>query len=161
MSPFRIGFGYDIHKLVEKRPLILGGVELPHHKGLLGHSDADCLSHAIADALLGAAGLPDIGHFFPDDNPTYKDINSQEILKTVLKEIKKSQLTIVNIDTTILAEKPKLAPYFEQMKATIANSLELTVYQIGIKATTTEQIGPIGLEEAIAAYAVCLLEKRP
>lgn len=159
-SSLRIGFGYDIHKLVENRALILGGIEVPHHKGLLGHSDADCLSHAIADALLGAAGLPDIGHFFPDNNPAYKDINSQEILKAVLKEIENNRFTIINIDTTILAEKPKLAPYFEEMKAKIGNSLKITTHQIGIKATTTEQTGSIGREEAIAAYAVCLLEKK-
>lgn len=160
MSQFRIGFGYDIHRLVEKRALILGGIKIPHYKGLIGHSDADCLSHAIADAILGAAGLSDIGHFFPDTDPNYKDLDSQKILKRVLTEIYALQFTIINIDTTILAEKPKLAPFFDQMKRKIAESLETSIKNIGIKATTNELTGPIGAEEAIAAYAVCLLEKR-
>lgn len=160
MSPFRIGFGYDIHQLVSERDLILGGVKIPHHKGLLGHSDADCLSHAIADALLGAAGLRDIGHYFPDSDPNLKDLDSQEILKKVLKEITNQEFEIVNIDTTILAEKPKLASHFEEMKTKISNSLKIPNQSIGIKATTNEKTGPIGAEEAIAAYAVCLLQKK-
>lgn len=159
MSPFRIGFGYDTHRLVEGRALILGGVNIPHHKGLLGHSDADCLAHAIADALLGAAGLPDIGHFFPDADPKYKDMDSQEILKKVKKKVQDLGFELINIDTTILAEKPQLAPHMNLMKAKLAKTLEIEASQIGIKATTTEQTGPIGAEEAIAAYAVCLLEK--
>lgn len=160
MSSFRVGFGYDTHRLIEGRALILGGIKIPHSKGLLGHSDADCLTHAIADALLGAAGLPDIGHFFPDTDLSYKDINSQEILKKVIKELKNLGFELVNIDTTLLAEKPKLSPYMPSMKAQLAKSLEIDISQIGIKATTTEKTGPIGAEEALSAYAVCLIEKK-
>lgn len=158
MQPFRIGFGYDLHRLVEGRRLVLGGIEIPHDKGLLGHSDADCLSHAIADAILGAAGLPDIGHFFPDTDPVHKDMDSQEILKRVQKEIDALGYTISNIDCTVIAEAPKLALYQDLMKEKMAVSLGIQVSQIGIKATTNEKTGPIGAQEAIAAYAVCLLE---
>lgn len=160
MLPFRIGFGYDIHRLVEGRVLVLGGVKIPHNKGLLGHSDADCLTHAIADAIFGAAGLADIGHFFPDTDPAYKDMDSQKILKRAQQEIQYLGFEIVNIDTTILAEKPKLASFMNQMKEKMAESLKIDTSQITIKATTTEKTGPIGTEEAIAAYAVCLLSKK-
>lgn len=157
MQPFRIGFGYDLHRLVEGRKLILGGVEIPHDKGLLGHSDADCLSHAVADALLGAAGLRDIGHFFPDTDPACKDMDSQEILKRAQKEIAVLGYTIANIDCTVIAEAPKLAVYQKLMKEKIAEALQIEVSHIGIKATTNEGTGAIGAREAIAAYAVCLL----
>lgn len=159
MHPFRIGFGYDIHRLVEGRQLILGGIEIPHNKGLLGHSDADCLSHAIADAILGAAGLSDIGHFFPDTDLANKDIDSQKILKKAQNEVFHKGYAIVNIDSTIIAEAPKLAPYMEDMKNKIASSLEINPSQIGIKATTNERIGPLGAQEAIAVHAVCLLTR--
>lgn len=157
MPPFRIGFGYDIHPLASGRNLVLGGILIPHHKGLLGHSDADCLSHAIADSLLGAAGLPDIGHFFPNTDPAFKNLDSQEILKKARTEICNLGYSIVNIDCTLLAEAPKLSPYQGLMKEKLATSLQIQSSQIGIKATTHEKIGPIGAEEAIAAYAVCLL----
>ncbi len=157
MQPFRIGFGYDLHRLVRGRRLVLGGVRIPYEKGLLGHSDADCLSHAIADAILGAAGLRDIGHFFPNTDPAHKDMDSQEILKRVQNEIAILGYIIANIDCTVIAEAPKLADYQDLMKNKIAESLQIQVSQIGIKATTNEGVGAIGAEEAIAAYAVCLL----
>lgn len=157
MLPFRIGFGYDIHRLVEGRRLILGGVQVPNNKGLMGHSDADCLTHAIADAILGAAGLADIGHLFPDTDPTYKDMDSQEILKKALTDIQVLGYNIVNIDATVVAEAPRLASYKEKMKERLAKSLQIEVSQIGIKATTNEGLGSIGAGEGIAAYAVCLL----
>lgn len=159
MLPFRVGFGYDLHRLVEGRKLILGGVNIPHSKGLLGHSDGDCLAHAIADAILGAAGLSDIGHFFPDTDPIHKDMDSQEILKRAQKEVFNLGYTISNIDSTIIAEEPKIAPYKELMKQKMAKSLGIELFQIGIKATTNEKIGPIGAREAIAAHAVCLLTR--
>lgn len=159
MQPFRIGFGYDLHRLIENRKLVLGGIEIPHSKGLLGHSDADCLSHAIADAILGAAGLPDIGHFFPDTDPLNKDMNSQDILKRAQKEISGLGYTIANIDSTIVAEAPKLAPYQSLMRQKMADSLSIEPSQIGIKATTNEKVDAIGAEKAIAAYAVCLLAR--
>lgn len=159
MQPFRIGFGYDLHRLIENRKLVLGGIEIPHSKGLLGHSDADCLSHAIADAILGAAGLPDIGHFFPDTDPLNKDMNSQDILKRAQKEISELGYTIANIDSTIVAEAPKLAPYQSLMRQKMADSLSIEPSQIGIKATTNEKVDAIGAEKAIAAYAVCLLAR--
>lgn len=157
--PYRTGFGYDIHRLVEGRKLILGGIEIPYHKGLLGHSDADCLSHAIADALLGAAGLEDIGHFFPNTDPNNKDLNSQEILKKANQEITKLNYTIINIDCTLIAEAPKLTNYKDLMKKTIAQSLTITPSQISIKATTNEQIDSLGANKGIAAYATCLIAK--
>lgn len=159
LPPFRIGFGYDIHRLVEGRKLILGGIQIPHNKGLLGHSDADCLSHAIADAILGAAGLPDIGHYFPDTDPIHKDMDSQAILNRAQKEASNLGYAIANIDSTIIAEEPKLSSYQPFMKQKMADSLSIEPSQIGIKATTNEKTGPIGTEEAIAAYAVCLLAR--
>lgn len=159
MLPFRIGFGYDLHRLVEGRKLVLGGIEIAHNKGLLGHSDADCLSHAIADAILGAAGLPDIGHFFPNTDPACKDMDSQEILKRAQKEVFKLGYVIANIDSTIVAEEPKLVPYQNLMKKKIADSLGIESSQVGIKATTNEKTDSIGAGEAIAAYAVCLLSR--
>lgn len=158
-SPLRIGHGYDIHRIVPGRPLVLGGVRFPVDYGLDGHSDADCLTHAICDALLGAAGLPDIGHFFPDSDPAWKDIDSQVLLRQVAAELKTRRLSPVNIDATVVAEKPKLQPQIAAMKAALAQSTGLPVDAIGIKATTNEGVGELGRGAAIAAYAVVLIEK--
>ena len=155
----RIGIGYDIHQLVEDRPLILGGVNIPHNKGLLGHSDADVLSHAIADAILGAAGLPDIGYYFPNTDASIEGIDSQKILTGVLEEIQKQGWEIVNIDSALIAEEPKVAPFLNAMKERLAKSLKIEPSAIGIKATTNEKIGDIGKGAGIAAHAVCLLSR--
>lgn len=159
MQNFRIGTGYDIHRLVEGRSLILGGINIPHTHGLFGHSDADCLTHAIIDALLGAAGLRDIGHYFPDTDQSFKNIDSQILLKKVCEKITSLGFTISNIDTTIHAEAPKLNPHIEAMKVVIGRTLNLQPSQIGIKAGTHEKLGPIGQKEAISAQAVCLIYK--
>lgn len=156
-TPVRIGYGYDLHRFVEGRPFILGGIIIPHTHGLLGHSDADGLSHAIADALLGAAGLYDIGHYFPDTDDAYKDFDSQEILRQVALKLDELELIILNIDATVVTEKPKLGPYIDSMKQVIGTSLKICPKKIGIKATTHEGIGEIGKNEALAAHAVCLL----
>ncbi len=154
----RIGSGYDVHRLVEERELILGGVSIPYEKGLLGHSDADVLLHAIMDALLGAAALGDIGKHFPDTEDTYKGISSIELLKKV-KELVESKLYIIeNIDATIIAQRPKLASYLPEMVKNIAEALEIEVDQINIKATTEEGLGFTGEGLGIAANSVCLLE---
>ena len=157
----RIGIGYDIHQLVEGRPLILGGVKIPHNKGLLGHSDADVLSHAIADAILGAAGLPDIGHYFPNTDDSIKGIDSQKILTGVLEEIEKQGWEVVNIDSALIAEEPKVSPYLNAMKERLSQSMKVETSAIGIKATTNEGIGDIGKGAGIAAHAVCLLSRKP
>jgi 2-C-methyl-D-erythritol 2,4-cyclodiphosphate synthase len=154
----RIGNGIDVHALVPDRDLILGGVLIPHSHGLLGHSDADVLTHAIMDALLGAAGLRDIGYHFPDTDNAYKDACSIDLLQKVHAKIQQAGFCIQNIDTTIVAQRPKLAPYLEKMQQTLANALQLDPGQISIKATTTEGLGFCGREEGIAAYAVCLLQ---
>ncbi len=156
-NTFRIGIGYDIHRLVPGRPLVLGGVSIPHDHGLDGHSDADCLSHAIADAILGAGGLPDIGHFFPNTDPRCKNMNSQEIVMRAVAEVRSLGFSVVNIDTAIVAEAPKLAPHLPQMKKVLAASLGVTPGEVGIKVTTNEKLGAIGRREGIAAQAVCLL----
>ena len=153
----RVGFGYDIHRLVDGRPLILGGVEIPCEKGLEGHSDADCLSHAMADAMLGAAGLNDIGAYFPPSDPVFAGLDSQLILKKALAEIQSCGYSLGNIDTTVIAETPLLQPHLPAMKTVLAESLNTTPARIGIKATTQEQLGALGAREGIAAYAVCLL----
>tara|TARA_A100001037_G_scaffold256443_1_gene242596 strand:- start:59 stop:529 length:471 start_codon:yes stop_codon:yes gene_type:complete len=153
----RIGTGYDIHRLVEGRRLVLGGVEIQHDKGLLGHSDADVLSHAIADAILGAAGLPDIGHFFPDTDPDLEGIDSQEILRRAVAETASKGYRLVNIDSTLIAEAPKIGPHIGEMKATLADTLGIPSDSIGIKATTHEGVGDLGKGLAIAAQAACLL----
>ncbi|MEN9871258.1 MAG: hypothetical protein RLZZ171_2250 [Cyanobacteriota bacterium] len=153
----RIGNGYDIHQLVANRPLILGGVEISHSLGLLGHSDADVLTHAIMDALLGALGLGDIGHYFPPDDPKWKGANSIMLLKQVLSIIQSHGWQIGNIDSTIVAEQPKLKPYLKSMRSTLAEALALDLEQVSIKATTNERLGPVGREEGICAYAVVLL----
>ncbi len=153
----RIGMGYDVHKLVEGRPLILGGVTIPYEKGLLGHSDADVLVHAIMDALLGAAGLGDIGKHFPDTDPKYKGADSLELLQQV-RELLNEQLYIIeNIDATIIAQNPKMAPHISKMVENIANTLQIETHRINVKATTEEGMGFTGLGEGIIAQAICLL----
>ena len=153
----RIGMGYDVHKLVEGRKLILGGVEIPHTLGLLGHSDADVLVHAIMDALLGAAALGDIGKHFPDTDPKYEGISSMKLLSHVGKLLEEKGYIIGNIDATVIAQKPKLAPYIEQMRENIARELGISVDQISIKATTEEGLGFTGRQEGISSQAICLL----
>ncbi len=155
----RIGHGYDIHRLVAGRRLVLGGVTFATDYGLEGHSDADCLTHAICDALLGAAGLPDIGHFFPNTDPAYKNADSQVLLKRVCTEIAKLGFDIVNLDATLIAEKPKIAPQLAEMKAVLARSTGLVAEEIGLKATTNEGVDDIGRGLAIAAHAVVLLQR--
>jgi len=160
MSEIRVGHGFDVHRLVENRPLVLGGVEISYEKGLQGHSDADVLLHAICDALLGAAGLADIGTHFPAEDPKYKDADSTMLLAEVRRMLTRAGFDrIVNLDTVIMAEKPKLAPYVDQMKMKIAEVLQIEPERVGIKATTTEGLGFTGREEGIAASAVCLIEK--
>ena len=154
----RIGNGYDVHKLVEGRKLILGGVEIPYEKGLLGHSDADVLVHAIMDALLGALAKCDIGKLFPDSSAEFKDISSILLLKKVNEVLKKENYTIINIDSIVAAQAPKLAPHIEQMRKNIADALETDIANISVKATTTEKLGFEGRGEGISSYAVCLLE---
>ncbi|MGF1590059.1 MAG: 2-C-methyl-D-erythritol 2,4-cyclodiphosphate synthase [Pleurocapsa sp.] len=153
----RIGNGYDIHQLVEGRALILGGVKIPHTLGLLGHSDADVLTHSIMDALLGALGMGDIGHYFPPSDPQWKGADSLRLLEQVVRIIQSQGWEIGNIDSTIVAEQPKLKPHIKQMRSTLAEILAIAIDQISIKATTNEKLGPIGREEGICAYAVVLL----
>jgi len=153
----RIGIGFDVHRLVEGRKCIIGGVEILHTKGLLGHSDADVLTHAICDALLGAAGLGDIGTYFPDNDPKFKNIDSQMLLKQVNEEISKLGFKIENIDSIVMAEKPKINPHRAEMKAVLSKTLGIEETKIGIKATTTEKLGFTGREEGIAAQSVALL----
>lgn len=155
----RVGQGYDVHQLVAGRPLIIGGVHIPYEKGLLGHSDADVLLHAVTDACLGAVGLGDIGSYFPDNDDAYKNADSAVLLKNVWEMIKDKGYQLVNIDATIIAQKPKMAPYIELMKTNIASVLEAEREQINVKATTTEKLGFTGREEGIASLAVVLLEK--
>lgn len=153
----RIGTGYDVHKLVEGRKLILGGVEIPYSKGLLGHSDADVLIHSIMDSLLGAAALGDIGKHFPDTSEKYKDISSIKLLKEVKVILELNGYKIGNIDSTIIAQKPKLAKYIEEMRKNIAKALDMDVKYISVKATTEEGLGFTGREEGISSQSVCLL----
>ncbi len=157
----RIGIGYDLHPLVEGRPLILGGVAIPCAKGLQGHSDADALVHAVCDALLGAAGLKDIGTHYPDSDPAYRGANSLTLLVDVGRKIRNGGFRISNIDSVIVAEAPKLAPYIDAMRAAVAKSLEIDPSQVAIKAKRGEGLGPIGRGEGIAAHAVCLIEGGP
>ncbi len=156
---FRIGHGYDIHRLVPGRRLVLGGVTFDTDYGLDGHSDADCVTHAICDALLGAAGLPDIGHFFPNTDPAYRDIDSQVLLARVCGELSRRGFAIGNIDATVIAEKPKIFPQLAAMKAALAKSTHLPLTNIGLKATTNEGVGDLGRGLAIAAHAVALIAK--
>lgn len=155
----RIGHGYDVHKLVEDRRLILGGVEVPYEKGLLGHSDADVLTHAVMDALLGAAGLGDIGRHFPDTDPAYAGADSLKLLDHVIELLQESGLTVGNVDATILAQRPKLAGYIDQMRDNLAARMGVSLDRINIKATTEEKLGFTGAGLGIAAHAVALLEE--
>ena len=155
----RIGHGYDVHRLVTGRKLILGGVEIPWDRGLDGHSDADVLTHALMDALLGAAGLGDIGRYFPDNDDRFLGIDSQELLKQVCRMLTERGLTLGNADITVIAQKPKLAPYLDRMRAALAKTMGVSEEQINLKATTEERLGFTGREEGIAAHCVCLLEE--
>lgn len=155
----KIGIGYDVHELVNNRKLILGGVDIPYEKGLLGHSDADVLVHAIMDSILGALGEGDIGKHFPDTDMEYKDISSLILLERVYNIMLENKYKIGNIDTVIMAEKPKLAPYIENMKINISKVLNTDTKDINIKATTTEKLGFIGRGEGIAAQSICLLKE--
>ncbi len=157
---FRIGHGYDVHKLVENRPLILGGVEIPHKTGLLGHSDADVLLHAIMDAIIGALGLGDIGRHFPDTDDEYLGISSMNLLVRTKKLLDGANAEISNIDATIVLQKPKVLPYIEAMRKNIAFALSIDESQINVKATTEEKLGFTGREEGIAAHAVVLIEQK-
>lgn len=150
----RVGIGYDVHRFAEGETLVLGGVEIAHDKGLLGHSDADVLSHAIADALLGSVGAPDIGHYFPPDDIRIKGISSLEILKKAAEVVAEKGFQIVNIDSTLIAEEPKVMPHAEAMKAKIAKALGIEPGDVGVKATTNERMGFVGRSEGIAAMAV-------
>ena len=152
-----IGMGYDVHRLVEERKLIMGGVEIPFEKGLLGHSDADVLLHAIMDELLGAAAMVDIGKFFPDNDPAYEGANSVMLLKKVGEMLQEQRFLIENIDATIIAQMPKMRPYIDQMRQNIADTLELDLSQVNVKATTEEGLGFTGTGEGISAQAICLL----
>lgn len=154
----RVGMGYDVHQLVEGRPLILGGVEIPHEKGLLGHSDADVLLHAIMDAMLGAAALGDIGRHFPDSDPAYKGADSMKLLAACREKIAEKGYQVHNLDALICAQAPKMAPHIETMRANIAAALGIDVDAINVKATTTERLGFVGEKKGMSAYAVCLLE---
>ena len=155
----RIGHGYDVHKLVEGRDLILGGVKIEHKLGLLGHSDADVLLHAVSDALLGAAGLGDIGRHFPDTDPKYKGADSLKLLENVVEKITAEGYRVSNIDVTMIAQKPKLLPHIPKMRENIAKAVGVDVKRINVKATTEEKLGFTGTEEGMACHAVCLLEE--
>ena len=154
----RIGMGYDVHKLVENRPLIIGGVEIPYHLGLLGHSDADVLLHAVMDALLGAAALGDIGKHFPDTDEAYKGISSMVLLEKVGELLEEKMFLIDNIDATIIAQAPKMRPYIDTMRENIAKALKIDIDQVNVKATTEEGLGFTGSGEGISSHAICLLE---
>ena len=155
----RIGHGYDVHKLVEGRDLIIGGVKIEHALGLLGHSDADVLLHAVSDALLGAAGLGDIGKHFPDTDPKYKGADSLKLLENVAQKVQQAGYRVSNIDVTMIAQRPKLRPHIEQMERNIASAVGIDVSRINIKATTEEKLGFTGEELGMACHAVCLLEE--
>jgi len=154
----RIGHGYDVHRLVKDRKLILGGVEIPYEKGLLGHSDADVLTHAVMDALLGAAGLGDIGKHFPDTDPAYAGADSLKLLEHVVSLLEQEGWRIGNVDATILAQRPKLAPHIPQMRENLSERMKISLGQVNVKATTEEGLGFTGSGEGMAAHAVCLLQ---
>lgn len=157
----RVGIGYDLHRLVPNRKLILGGVEIPHMLGLLGHSDADVLTHAIIDAILGAAALGDIGSHFPDTDPAYEGINSLILLQKAKARVENMGYRVQNVDSTIIAQRPKLAPHIPEMRGRLAETLNLSLNEVNVKATTSEGIGVVGREEAIVAQAIaCLVERR-
>ncbi len=158
MVDYRIGHGYDVHKLVEGRRLVIGGVEIPHALGLLGHSDADVLVHAIMDAIIGALGLGDIGKHFPDNSAEFKDISSMKLLESVKSLMDEKNAEIVNIDSTLVLQKPKVAPYIEKMRENVASILGITADVVNVKATTEERLGFTGREEGAAAHAVVLLK---
>jgi len=155
----RIGHGYDVHRFVEGRPLILGGVEIPYELGLLGHSDADVLLHAVSDALLGAAGLRDIGYHFPDTDPQYKGADSRILLRAVGEKVRAKGYRVSNIDVTMIAQAPKLKPYILEMRDNIASDLKLDPDRVNVKATTEEHLGFTGRKEGLSCHAVCLLEE--
>jgi len=159
MTMLRIGHGYDVHRLVEGRRLVLGGVEIPHEKGLLGHSDADVLLHAVMDALLGAAALGDIGQLFPDTDERWRGADSLALLKAVGTYLRENGWDVVNVDATVLAQAPKLAPHRERMRENIARVLSIEPSQVSVKATTEEGLGFTGAKEGIAAHAVALIER--
>ena len=154
---YRTGIGFDVHALAEDKLLIIGGVQIPHQKGLLGHSDADVLVHAVMDAVLGALALGDIGQHFPDTDAEFKDANSMELLRHVQCLVEEEGFVCTNLDSIIMAEKPKMAPYLMEMKTNLASALKIKMEQVSIKATTTERLGVIGREEGIAAQAIVLL----
>lgn len=156
----RVGIGYDLHRLVPNRKLILGGVEIPHTLGLLGHSDADVLTHAIIDAILGAAALGDIGSHFPDTDPAYEGINSLILLQKAKAKVENLGYLVQNVDSTIIAQRPKLAPHIPEMRGRLAETLNLSLNEVSVKATTSEGIGVVGREEAIAAQAIVSLVER-
>lgn len=153
----RVGFGYDVHRLVSGRDLILGGVRIPYERGLLGHSDADVLCHAIGDALLGAAGLGDLGTHYPDTDPGYAGISSLMLLKDIAQKLASRDASVVNVDATVVAQAPKLSPYVAEMRENIARALGISIDQVSVKATTTEGLGFAGRGEGMAAYAVALV----
>lgn len=155
----RIGHGYDVHKLVEGRDLIIGGVKIDHELGLLGHSDADVMLHAVSDALLGAAGLRDIGYHFPDTDPKYKGADSRMLLREVREKVTAAGYRISNVDVTMIAQRPKLKPYIEQMMANIASDLQIDASRVNVKATTEEKLGFTGEGLGMSCHAVCLLEE--
>ena len=155
----RIGHGYDVHRLVEGRPLILGGVEIPYEQGLLGHSDADVLLHAVSDALLGAAGLGDIGKHFPDTDPQYKGADSLKLLEVVAARVKESGYKVSNVDVTMIAQRPKLRPHIETMEQNIAKAIGVDANRVNVKATTEEKLGFTGTGEGMSCHAVCLLDE--
>ncbi|MBN2780846.1 MAG: 2-C-methyl-D-erythritol 2,4-cyclodiphosphate synthase [Candidatus Marinimicrobia bacterium] len=156
---YRIGQGYDVHKLVEKRKLILGGVEIPHKKGLAGHSDADVLTHAVMDALLGAAGMGDIGRHFPDSDPAFKGADSIDLLQHVRALIAREGYDVINIDATLILQEPKVAPYIDAMRERIASAVRTAISRVSIKATTEEGLGFTGRKEGVAAMAVAMLSR--
>ena len=158
MSNFRIGHGYDVHKLEERKKFIIGGIEIDHDKGAVGHSDADVVIHVICDALLGALSLGDIGKHFPDTDNIYKGIDSKILLKKVMKLVKEEKCQISNVDVTILLQKPKLRNFIDSMRDTLSNIMEINKSQISVKATTTEGLGFVGREEGVAAHCVCILK---
>ena len=160
MTGLRIGHGYDVHRLVEGRPLILGGVEIPFERGLLGHSDADVLLHAVMDALLGAAALGDIGKLFPDHDDRFLNISSLILLEHTAEALEQAGYCVVNIDATVVAQKPKLAPYLEQMRRNISETLGVSLEQVSVKGTTEEKLGFTGDGSGVACHAVCLIERK-
>ena len=156
----RIGHGYDVHKLVEGRDLIIGGVKIPYEKGLLGHSDADVLLHAISDSLLGAAAMGDIGGMFPDNDPQFLDADSLVLLRKVYERLRDNGYAVINVDATIIAQRPKMKPYIPEMRMNIAAALSTSIDNISVKATTEEEMGFTGRGEGISAHCVCLIDKR-